>query len=624
MTALNQPILGHKLIVPLHMVPLNAYDHFKVVLKNEDDEPVDYVFYVIDYENGVVHFDRGDLSLIYKLFGHLPIQDQRSNPMMNSAQVQTSQGLGLTFTKTLKSNQEPVVNFLVNGDGYGQLKAHPRFGKTVVMTAVSCALKRKTLFLSHQIDLANQVYDKFLNMTNMSELEEKVGRKVVGIVDKWQDLLDLDVAIMPYQKFVSGKGAAEWLLRLRNQFGVLWVDECFEYSTPVTLSNGLTMPIGQLVQEVRSGITHYVRSFNPETSSWEDKMVSGFHESPNLERWLRVQIGDSDFVTCTPNHGWYLDGYRKVRAEELKVGDSVIVYPGPWEHHGPYRLEPVTGITEVPVDPSNPMRYNIRVEDHHNYLVGACPALVSNCHKTKADRYSGVISSFNARYRHGVSGTTELKNNKHLLNTPILGPVVVEGHGDQIPATVYVYETKKTVPLRPGKMFFTMMENLFAQDEGRNRFMLDVVLPWLRQGHSVILVSSRVRQIEWFTEQIKKEGFTAGEYHSKAFKNDTQREDYLEKVRSGEIQAMVAMRSMVLGLDVPRLTAFFNLMPTSHPQNYFQEICRVRTPYEIGHYKKEMGYIIDFRDNNHILEGCYKTRRRVYAENGFTIYDNGV
>lgn len=813
--------LEHKLIVPAHLVPLNALQNFTVSLKNDEGEMVDYAYYYIDYAQNLYYFDRGDLGQIYKTFPYLTIEDRRSAPLMNSSNIVTNKGLGLTFTGKLRENQQPVADALINGLGYGQLKAHPRFGKTVVMVNVVCRLGLKTLMLSHQIDLAKQAYDKFLQYTNVAELEAVAGRKIVGIVDKWEDMLKFDVCIMPYQKFVSGKDKEVWLDKLRNQFGLIFIDECFEYSTKVTLANGSQENIGKLVSRLLNGDNIHVMSYNDETKIWEPKRVSGYSKKRATNEWVRVGLGGSSGVLCSPNHGWYLEGYKKTRADELKIGDRVMVLPnndgrisypralGEWQKqliyggvlgdfhlqstknrarvkvvqgkkqeeyykykekilgdylradtkeylqgyskvgtcsnnslssveildiqnvweqqpemfiklmddrawaflfmdNGSYSnssarlhinrldekdasivvkvlnerfnintvlkdykgctitfsvadydifcervgkyfhpsmkyklrkdfifeegyddsqnhsLETVTSLSKKPIKDKSPMMYNIQVDDNHNYLVGSAKFLVSNCHKVKADTYAHTVSSFNSKFRYGVSGTTELKNNMHLLGLHVLGPVVVEGHGDQLPFSVTTYNTGVAVAIRPGKMFFTMALSYLAGHDGRNQFMLSVIKPWLEAGHTIIATSERTGHCDWFADQIKKLGFTAEAYHAKRFKTKNQREEMLERVRNGKTQAMIAMRSMVLGLDIPRATGFFNLLPTAHPQNYFQEFSRVRTPYEVNdeqgnvQFIKSQGWVIDFRDNHHILKACYRVRRRVYQEENAT------
>lgn len=816
--------MGHKLIVPAHLVPFNALDAFKVTLKNQEGEPVEYAFYHIDHQNGLYYFDRGDLNTIYKVFSHIKIEDRRSAPIMESSNVATEYGMGLTFTATLKPNQQHVADMLSSEQlTYGQLNAHPRFGKTVVMVAVTCKLRLKTLFLSHQIDLAKQAYERFVQMTNVTDLEYEMGKQVVGLVEEWDDLSKFDVAIMPYQKFVSGKNADEMLKKYRNQFGLIFVDECFHYDTQVTLDSGQKIPIGKMVNLIIHGHHFEVRAYNPTSNTWESKRVIGYHKSRNEEKWLRISLGGSSGVLCTANHGWYKEGYLKTEARDLKVGDFIMVNPtdgsrisyppalGDWQrqliyggllgdlsitstsnrarvkvvqgekqrdyfmykitilgkliradhyegvsgykqgsttlnvsslssveikaiadkwksspsevldcmddrawafafmdngsyttsnarlhinrldfktaiivcqkfnerfsgeatvkdYKGPtitipmetfrrfserirkyvpeqlrykvpfgedhyiegyddsknYSLEVVTNISEKAVNNKSPYRYNISVEDHHNYLVGSAGFLVSNCHKVKAETYTQVVSSFNPKYRYGVSGTTELKGDYHLLNNHILGPVVVEGHGDQLPCAVTTYNTGVNVPIRPSKLFFTMALNYLAKHDARNEFMFTVIKQYLAAGHTIIAVSDRAGMCDHFAEITRKAGYTAESYHAKRFKSKDQREEMLNRVRNGQTQAMFAMRSMVLGLDIPRALTFFNLLPTAHPQNYFQEFSRVRTPFEdpVTGFKKTAGYIVDFRDNHHILKACYKTRRKEYIRNNFNVVDD--
>lgn len=611
--------LEHKLIVPANSVSLDVLNNFVVSVKNADGEMVDYAYHYLDYENNLYYFDRGDLGLIYRVFPHLEIEDRRSAPMMRCSSIQTSKGLGLVFTGQLRENQLPVLEALSNGLGYGQLKAHPRFGKTVVMTALACKLGLRTLLLSHQIDLSKQALDKFKSYTNMDELESITGNKIVGIVEDWDDMLNYDVCIMPYQKFVSGNNKEKWLLRLRNEFGLVLVDECFHFFTKVLLHDGRKEYIGTIVNNIESGkkIDYLVRSWNNETNQWENKPVTGYSKSLAVEDWYVISFGKNSQIKCTGNHGWYLDNYTKVKAEDLKIGDTVMVFPDNYRES--YSLAKITSISRCKVKRNNRYKFNIEVKDNHNYVVGS-GYLVSNCHRVKAETYAYTLSSFNSKYRYGVSGTTELKNNAHLLAYHVLGPVVVEGHGDQLPFSVITYNTGISVPIRPGKLFFTMSLTYLAGNEKRNQFILSVVKPWLEAGHSIMITSERTNHCDFLTNEIKKMGFTAESYHAKRFKNKDQREAMLERMRTGETQAMVAMRSMVLGLDIPRLTAFFNALPTAHPENYFQEFSRVRTPYEqldengVVIAKKEIGWVIDFRDNHHILKACYKTRRRKYLE----------
>lgn len=464
---------------------MDVFDKFRVTLKDRDGEEYDVEFFKYDHRTDTYKFERGNLGMVREVFKHVEIEDRRTVASMACNDIVTTNGTGLTLTATLREGfndpltgefrpgQVEVARTIIEGDGYGQIKAPPRFGKTITMIGITSMLQQKTLFLSHQIDLAEQAYQSFLKFTNVVDLEYEAGRQVVGIVNTWDDLDKYDVAIMPYQKFVSGTNADEMLDKYKNRFGVVFVDES---------------------------------------------------------------------------------------------------------------------------------------------------------HRARADRYSSIISSFNARYRIGVSGTTEVKGDYHLINDYTLGPVIAEGYAKQIPCTVFVVHTDVFVPYKVNKMFFTNACTYLSRNAQRNKVQLDMLTAWSQAGHYIIACSDRVKQIEELTEELKRRGIAAESFHAKKFPKSKigkkRREDCLNRARSGETQVLICMRSMVLGLDIPRYTTFFNLQPTSHPQNYYQEFCRVRTPFSEGDYVKNMAYIVDFVDKHHFLEGCYKTRKKEYDKHGFIINDD--
>lgn len=481
----NKAILESYLSVPAHLVPLEALEEFRITLKDREGDSYDRDFFAYDPATDMYKFERGNLELIRKTFKDIEIEDRRSVVPMMCNDIVTDQGdRGLKLTAKLRpgftdssgkyrNGQEDVAREIVNGDGFGQVKAPPRFGKTITMIGITAQLQQKTLFLSHQEDLAEQVYSSIINFTNILDLEYKAEKQIAGIVKDWKDLDEWDICIMPYQKFVSGKNAEEMLRKYKNRFGVVWVDEA---------------------------------------------------------------------------------------------------------------------------------------------------------HKGKAERYSVIISSWNARYRLGVSGTTELKGDYHLINDYTLGPVVIKGYAKQIPCTVHTVETKTKVPYKVSKLFFTQACSYLAKNLERNKIVLDILYQWAQAGHYIIAVSDRTGQIDSLTKELTNAGIKAESFHAKRFTKTKvgkkKREECLNRMRKGEIQVLNAMRSMVLGLDIPRATTFVNIQPTSHPQNYYQEYCRVRTPFEENGYKKEMAYIIDLVDDHSFLKNCYLSRRKLYKEEKFVINDN--
>jgi superfamily II DNA or RNA helicase len=145
--------------------------------------------------------------------------------------------------------------------------------------------------------------------------------------------------------------------------------------------------------------------------------------------------------------------------------------------------------------------------------------------------------------------------------------------------------------------------------------MKNYIAAYARAGHYCIAVSERIKMLDSITEMLKAEGFKVAAFHNSAIKNKVHREQILQDARKGDIQILIANRSMVLGLDIPRLTTFFNLTPSANPPNYYQEFSRVRTPFE----NKLLSYVVDFVDFHTISLGCLQSRRKVYIEHGFEI-----
>jgi superfamily II DNA or RNA helicase len=436
------------------LVPLESLERFTTTIKDSEGDDVNYQFYNHDFEKGVTHFARGDLDLIQEFFGDIPMEDHRAEPRM-AHQIE--------FTKTLYPNQQQVADSILTGDGYGTISAPPRFGKTVVMCYIACKLGLKTIFLSHQIDLAKQALKTFYDFTNIMDLEYDTGKQIVGLVTKWSDLDKFDVSFMPYHKFVTGKGASEALEKYQDAFGLVFVDEV---------------------------------------------------------------------------------------------------------------------------------------------------------HRASATKYSGVVSNFNSKYRHGVSATIEIKSQRHKINNFVLGPIVAEGDADQVPCQVKIVETHIKIPMvARDRTFFGQMLTYLASHKTRNDFLVSYIAAYAEAGHFCIAVADRTNMINYIVERLNLRGITAQAFHAKAFKKISLREKALQKARSGEIRVLVAMRSMVLGLDIPRVTTFFNLAPTANPPNYYQEFSRVRTPFP----GKSLSYVVDFVDNHPVAYSCMTTREKLYHEKNLEV-----
>lgn len=100
------------------------------------------------------------------------------------------------------------------------------------------------------------------------------------------------------------------------------------------------------------------------------------------------------------------------------------------------------------------------------------------------------------------------------------------------------------------------------------------------------------------------------------------RDKLLEDMVAGKYRVIVANRQMLLGINVPRWTHFYNCLPSSNAPNYYQEMSRVRTPHtvtlrnrktgEVKTWEKKVAVVRDYLDDFGPCYGCMNTRRGVY------------
>lgn len=115
--------------------------------------------------------------------------------------------------------------------GYGMLKAPPRSGKTPTMLMIGVQIGNKFLLLANQREFLDQFLDHVEKFTNLPRLQEKTGKKLYGYIDKESDLDTLQIAVSPYQKFISEKGKILWK-KVTKVFGTFFVDEGHKGNAP--------------------------------------------------------------------------------------------------------------------------------------------------------------------------------------------------------------------------------------------------------------------------------------------------------------------------------------------------------------------------------------------------------
>lgn len=109
---------------------------------------------------------------------------------------------------------------------------------------------------------------------------------------------------------------------LADQFGLMIVDECFDYETYVTLADGTKRKIGTIVNNKE---TPLVRSYNLTTGQWEDKKVVRHYKNP--QKTLLKLSNKYGSIKCTHNHNLYVlegDKIEKRQAGHCTKGTKLV------------------------------------------------------------------------------------------------------------------------------------------------------------------------------------------------------------------------------------------------------------------------------------------------------------
>lgn len=265
--------------------------------------------------------------------------------------------------------------------------------------------------------------------------------------------------------------------------------------------------------------------------------------------------------------------------------------------------------------------FDIGVQDNHNYFVyppiGSTPVLAHNCHKANSTCFSKVVSAFPTRVKFGSTGTPERKDGKEKIMRDILGPVVARSTVESMNPIVKTVWTD----LRPRNSYkqWTFAMKWIANNEDRNQLIIDHVLQDLQRGHSIIIPCVFRNHIAELTRRINAEyGSRIADYFVGGGdkKNLARRELVLEEAKSGKVRVVVGTRSILqLGLNVPRWSMIYEIMPISNKPNLKQETSRVRTPME-GKKTPEIKFFVDELSQSMY---CFKASIHHCQQFGYTL-----
>lgn len=247
-----------------------------------------------------------------------------------------------------------------------------------------------TDYRSEVLRLVGLAKNVMLDVTGTESFRTLADEYGIDIGDDTESGLVLDLAFKVYKASVDDNYTIDfddmihWCATGRVEplaFDFVVTDECLPYKTPVLLSDGTSMTIGEMVDSRFDGD---VLTYNEFTGVQESKKVVGWHKIPNNKKLYEITVGwnkrygEKNTITCTEDHK-ILTGYGWTMAEKVVVGDIVQMHT--------LNLGHVIGIKETTIDDS--WVYDITVEDNHNFYANGI--LVHNCQDMNGARIQMLL-----------------------------------------------------------------------------------------------------------------------------------------------------------------------------------------------------------------------------------------
>jgi superfamily II DNA or RNA helicase len=547
-------VLSNKLWVPRGLVEPQFFKPFCYRIFDAYTQ-TDFEVETFDEEIDRYGFARGDIGKVHEVFGSaFQIEDQRASVPI---------GYPLRFTGTLRDDQERAVTEWIDA-GYGVLESPPRSGKTVMMVALMCRLRQRTMMLAHLEDLCHQLEDTVRKFTNINELEDRYGQKLCGVLQEWTDFYPI-LTLSTYQCFAVSNRGREVIRSRRDDFGLVMVDEVHKCLVAGTLVDG------RPIETIQAG--DLVSSYDHEAHEVQKRRVSKVFRSP-ASALVKINL-DGGFrpIVCTPDHTFW-NSLNYIKAEQLPPGSCLFAAAFGNLYDIPVRkVEPLDPGPEGLFGGQCPdgFVYNLEVEGNHNYFANG--SLTHNC---KTQLYTEVIGELNAAYRCGVTATPKRKDKLHCIVNDVIGPVTGRGYVEQLAVDwtweytdVYVDEFRS----------WATLWNRLCRSNKRNNKIASKVVEDVDAGHFVLVTTERLQHIDVLKEKIQKlnPDITVAELSGRTWDREKFRKDCL----AGKYQVVIAIsRIAELGYNIPRWSCLHNTLPMTNRPNWYQRISRIRTPFE--------------------------------------------
>ena len=252
--------------------------------------------------------------------------------------------------------------------------------------------------------------------------------------------------------------------------------------------------------------------------------------------------------------------------------------------------------------------------------------IVDECHHVSAVNFERILKYANARYVYGLTATAIRKDGHQPIIFMQCGLIRYSADAKVQMATQSF--TRLLVPrftsyreLADEKSTYVRMVQKMAEDENRNRIIMDDVCDALEAGRSPIVLTSLTAHVETLAKALTphcKHVITL--VGSESAKEKRLKMEYLQNIPLSEPLVIVATGKYVgEGFDYPRLDTLFLALPVSWKGIVAQYAGRLHREYP-GKKEVRVYDYIDIRVP--MCDVMYKRRLRGYASVGYQIKSN--
>lgn len=135
----------------------------------------------------------------------------------------------VSITKEIKKSKsvydftvDKSHNFIANG-----IISH----NTIVGAILACKSETRVAIIIHQKELLDQFFNTFYEFTDIAQQEKMIGRKLIKINPKIEEVDKLSVCLFTWQQFLGNHGKKR-IKALRDKFGFILIDEAHYLGAP--------------------------------------------------------------------------------------------------------------------------------------------------------------------------------------------------------------------------------------------------------------------------------------------------------------------------------------------------------------------------------------------------------